>query len=243
MTTKKQLKSKIALVTGAGRGIGRAVMEALATEGCVAVGAARSENELKELCAGLAKKRLEADFIAADLSDPAAAASLVNTVIKRHKRIDILVNNAGLLYRNDILEVTEEEFDTTMTVNVKSMLFLCQHVLKDMMKRKSGHIVNVSSTVALGVPPHLATYGISKHAVVGLTQALYETAKLHGVKVNCVYPGITDTKMVRDLNPGNDGAEWMQPEDIADIVVFLLKQSRRAIVRDIVPWSTRHDRI
>lgn len=104
-------------------------------------------------------------------------------------------------------------------------------------------VINISSTAALQVPGALTSYGTSKVGLIGLSQALYETAKEYGVKVSVIYPGMTDTEMLRDFNPPVDPNRWMLPEDIVGCILFLLKQSDRVVVRDIVPWAARHDKI
>lgn len=238
------LKDKVAIVTGAGRGIGREVMLQLAQEGCQVVGTARTQAELERVKQEIEESGGKAVVIPLDLGDRKSPEILVKKVIEQFHRIDILINNAGIAFVSDFLDVTEEEFDLTMNVNLKSIFFLCQKALAVMKEQHSGYIINVSSTVALGVPPRLSTYGISKCGVVGLSQALYETAKEFGVKVSIVYPGITDTKMVRDINPDTSRPEqWMLPEDIAGTILFLLKQSDRVIMRDLVPWSVKYDKI
>ena len=112
-----------------------------------------------------------------------------------------------------------------------------------MEKQKSGYIINISSTAALCVPPGIAAYGISKLGMSGLTQALYETAKKSKVKVSIIYPGMTDTQMLRGFNPPVDPEKWMLPEDISDCVVFLLKLSDRVIIKELTPWAVKHDQI
>ncbi|MBN1675608.1 MAG: SDR family oxidoreductase [Kiritimatiellae bacterium] len=238
-----ELKDKVAIITGAGRGIGRSLSLMLAAEGCRVAGVARSRPELDALAAEIGGSGGEALVIDADLADLENARSLVDRVLARFGRLDILVNNAGVILPKPFLEVTEQEYDYTLELNLKSMFILCQKALAVMKEQRSGYIVNVSSTVALGVPAQHATYGASKCGVVGLSQALYETAKPFGVKVSIVYPGITDTKMVRDLHPPTQPEQWMQPEDIADCIRFLLKQSERVVIRELVPWSTGYDKI
>jgi NAD(P)-dependent dehydrogenase (short-subunit alcohol dehydrogenase family) len=154
-----------------------------------------------------------------------------------------LINNAAVLFASDILEVSGEEWDKTMDINLRSAFFLSQKVLKIMIEQKSGYIINISSTAALEVPPGIAAYGISKLAMTGMTQAMYEAGKEYGVKVSAIYPGMTDTEMLRGFDPPVAPDKWMKPEDISDCILFLLKQSDRMVVKDIIPWARRHDKI
>jgi NAD(P)-dependent dehydrogenase (short-subunit alcohol dehydrogenase family) len=178
-----------------------------------------------------------------DLSLEENIEKLVNQTVAKFGVIDILINNAAVLYPEPFLEATLEHWDQTMSINLRSIFLLSQRVLRFMKERHSGYIINISSVQALGVQPHVAAYGVSKCGMVGLSQALYEAAKEFSVKVSTVYPGITDTQMVRDLNPPTKPEQWMLPEDISYCVLFLLKQSPRMVVKDIVPWSVGYDRI
>ena len=157
--------------------------------------------------------------------------------------IDVLINNAAVFYPSDLMDITEEQWDKTMNINLRSTFLLSQKILKILVKQRSGYIINISSTAALEVPPGIAAYGISKLAMVGLTQAMYEVGKDFGVKVSAIYPGMTDTEMLRGFSPPVDPGKWMKPEDISDCVIFLLKQSNRMVIKDIIPWARRHDKI
>jgi NAD(P)-dependent dehydrogenase (short-subunit alcohol dehydrogenase family) len=154
-----------------------------------------------------------------------------------------LVNNAGVLFKDGVLNVTEDEWDQTMHINLKAAFFLAQRALKDMMTRHSGYIINMVSTAAICVPPGLTAYGTSKAGLIGASQALYEEAKQYGVKVSMIYPGMTDTSMVRAAGTGTSPEQWMLPKDISSCVMFLLKSSERMIVKEIIPWATGHDQI
>ena len=112
-----------------------------------------------------------------------------------------------------------------------------------MKEKRSSYIINISSTAALYVPATLTTYGASKKAMIGMNEALYETAKEYGVKVSIIYPGMIDTEMLRGFNPPVEASKWMQPEDMMDCVLFLLKQSERMVVKEITPWAAKHDQI
>ncbi len=237
------LKGKTAIVTGGGRGIGKAIALDLAKEGCNVVISSRTKEELDATVAEIKKYGVGALGLQLDLSDEKNIDTLVDTTLRTFNTVDVLVNCAGILIPKPFLDVTVEEWDNHMDINLKATFLLSQKVLRVMKEKRSGYIINISSTVALGVPATHVCYGASKCGVVGLSQALYETAKEFRVKVSTVYPGITDTKMVRDINPPSKPEQWMLPEDISYCVMFLLKSSDRMVVKDIVPWSTGYDKI
>lgn len=233
------LKNKTAIITGGGRGIGKITALELAKEGCNIVLAARSACELNDAAHEIEAEGAQVLSMPLDLALEESVNRLVDMALVRFGSIDILINNAGVLIPKPLQEVTLEEFDSTMNLNLRSAFLLSMKALAVMKERGEGYIVNISSTVALGVPSHLATYGMSKCGIVGLSQALYQEARNFGVKVSTVYPGITDTKMVRDANDPTDAERWMMPEDIACCILFLLKSSSRMVVRDIVPEAFR----
>ena len=237
------LTDRIAIVTGAGRGIGRAIAKALAKNGCKVVLVSRTESQLLDTQEEIKLEGGEAFSIPIDLSQKGSSVQLIESVVKQYGSLDILVNNAGILYATDYLSVTEEEWDRVMNINLKVPFLLSQSALRVMKEKHSGYIINISSTAALKVPGTLATYGTSKKGLIGLSEALYETAKEYGVKVSVIYPGMTNTKMLRDFNPPVESERWMLPDDIAGCVLFLLKQSNRVVVRDIIPWAARYDKI
>lgn len=237
------LKGKTAIITGGGRGIGRAVALDLAREGCNVVISSRNRQELDEVVKEAEDIGGKVMGLQMDLTVEQNLQILVDKSINVFGTIDILINNAGIIIPRPFNEITADEWDKTMNINLRSVFLLSQKALRVMMEKRSGYIINISSTVALGVPPHLASYGASKCGVAGLSQALHGTAKDFGIKVSTVYPGITDTKMVRDTDPPTKPEEWMQPEDISYCVLFLLKSSSRMIIKDVVPWSTGYDRV
>lgn len=237
------LKSKVAVVTGAGRGIGKAIALALADEGCNVVLVSRTESQLRETEAEIRRKGVQAVAVPADLSSKKEIDKVVEKTIAAFNTVNVLVNNAAVLYGTDFEDVTEEEWDTVMDINLKAPFFLSQAVLSIMKNLGEGYIINISSTAALEVPPPITSYGISKVGMIGMSQALYETAKKYGVKVSVIYPGMTNTEMLRGFDPPVDASKWMLPEDIAGSVIFLLKQSSRVVIRDLVPWAAKHDKI
>ena len=238
-----ELKGRVAVVTGASRGIGRAIAETLAAKGCSVVLAARSGPELGAAAAAIRAAGGKALPVVVDLAEPGAPQSVIDRAVEAFGTIDVLVNNAAVLHTTPYLEVTEQEWDAVMSLNVKAPFLLGQAALRIMQAKRSGYIVNISSTAALQVPRHLTTYGTSKKALIGLSEALYETAKECGVKVSVIYPGMTDTEMLRSVGVAVPEAFWMKAEDIAGCVLFLLEQSDRVVVRALVPWASRHDQI
>jgi short-subunit dehydrogenase len=215
----------------------------LAKEGCNVVITSRSKDQLDQVSGELKKSNAGFLSLPLDLSRKEDIDFLADRTIKEFKSIDILINNAAMLYSTPFMDLSEEMWDKTFDINLKAVFLLSRKVLKLMCSQKKGYIINISSTAALGVPPAIAAYGISKLAVSGLSQVLYETGKEHGVKVSTIYPGMTDTGMLRNFNPPVESKKWMLPEDITGCVMFLLKQSERVVIKDIVPWAARHDQI
>jgi 3-oxoacyl-[acyl-carrier protein] reductase len=149
--------------------------------------------------------------------------------------VEILVNNAGLLVANRIPDITPEEWDRTMAINLRAQFLLSQRVLALMKKAGSGYIINVSSPAGLHVSSLLASYGVSKAAVAAFSQALYDEAKRDGIKVSTLYPGYVDTEMLRTFKDvDRPASQWALPEDMAECVVFLLRLSDRVIVKDLM---------
>lgn len=239
----KNLSGNVAIVTGAGRGIGKDIALRLAGEGCSVVAVSRTASELEKTIDEIKVKGGKAIPVVADLSNKNEISKIVSQAVTHFQKIDILINNAAVLFSSSFHKISEEQWDVTMNVNLKAAFLLSQQVLEVMEKQKSGYIINISSTAALCVAPDIAAYGISKLGMAGLTQALYETAKKFGVKVSIIYPGMTDTQMLRGFNPPVDPKKWMLPEDISDCVMFLLKLSERVVIKELTPWAAAHDMI
>lgn len=192
------LANKVALVTGASRGIGRAVALSLAEEGAaVAVNHRERTADAAEVVAAIKKAGGSAMAVAADVSDSAVVAAMMATVERELGPVDVLVNNAGLAIMTGIDELTEEEFDRTIAVNLKSAFLCTKAVLPGMRARKWGRIVNISSGAARGaggIGPH---YNASKAGMEGLTRGYAAWVVKDGVTVNAVAPSLIETDMVR----------------------------------------------
>lgn len=230
-----ELQGKTAIITGGGRGIGRDVALALAHEKCNIVVTSRNQEEVTGVIKEAAAMGYAGLGLPYDLTIEGNIRELVEKTVERFGTVDILINSAGYAKRVPFFEETIEEFNKNLDINLKTVFSLSQKVLKIMTEKESGYIININSTVALGVPGFHTSYGASKCGLTGLSQAMYDTAKKYKVKVSNIYPGYTDTKMLRDLNTSVDPSLWLLPEDITYCILFLLKASERLIVQDIVP--------
>ena len=233
-----KLKDKIAIVTGAGRGIGRATALALAQEGAHLVLAARTVSEIEVVAEEIRSVGREVLVVATDVAKKADVVAMVQQTLERFGKVDILVNNAGVAVHNPIPDIREEDWDIQINVNLKSVFLCTQAVFTHMCGQGSGHIVNVSSLAGKYYPYKMAAYGAAKWGVVGLTGITQEEGRPHGVRAILVRPGPVDTKMRRD-NHDDDLDKLPQPEDIAEAILLAVTQHPRAYtpVFDVYPFE------
>lgn len=224
------LTGKIALVTGASRGIGRAIALELAAAGAdVAVNYAGSEQAAAEVVAEIEALGRRACKIKADVGSFEEADHMVSQVIEAFGRIDILVNNAGITRDNLIMRMKEEEFDQVINTNLKGVFNCIKAVTRPMMKQRSGRIINISSVVGALGNPGQANYVAAKAGVIGLTKAAARELASRGITVNAVAPGFIGTDMTEKLSEEQKAAllpqiplgRMGQPEEIARTVRFL----------------------
>jgi 3-oxoacyl-[acyl-carrier protein] reductase len=208
-----------AIVTGASRGIGRAIAIALAARGVKVALAARNEEALASVAAAIREGGGRALEAPADVSDEAQVAAMVERSAKELGPVDLLVNNAGLVERRAVVDTDPALWDRVLDVNLKGAFLCTKAVLPSMIARGRGRIVNVSSISGRLGTPLLASYCASKWGLIGLTKATAEELKPQGVQVFAACPGSVNTDM---LEKGLPGAEPdMEPEDVASIVVYL----------------------
>jgi len=193
--------TRIALVTGASRGIGRAVAQRLARDGRHVVLVSRSEGPLNEVRAAITDAGGRADVLAADVGDRAAWAKAVEGVVERHGRLDILVNNAGITRDNLSLRMSDEEWDSVISTNLTSAFVAIRACARAMMKQRFGRIVNIGSTSGVVGNAGQANYAAAKAGLIGLTKTIARELGGKGVTCNLIAPGFIETDMTANLPP------------------------------------------
>lgn len=238
------LTGKTALVTGASRGIGRAIALELATHGAnVAVNYAGSEARAEEVVQEIKQLGREAIKIQADVANTNDVQAMVKEVIQTFGSLDILVNNAGVTKDNLLLRMKEEDFDQVINTNLKGAFLCTKAVARQMMRQKSGKIINVASVVGVSGNPGQANYVAAKAGVIGLTKSTAKELASRNIHVNAVAPGFIATDMtdaltdeqkqgILDLIPL---AKFGQPEDVAKVVRFLASKDA-----DYITGQTLH---
>jgi 3-oxoacyl-[acyl-carrier protein] reductase len=232
-----RLQNKIALVTGASRGIGRASCLALAREGATIVGTARTHKDLEALEKEIVALGGKAKTFACDITKSAEVAACVKQTITDLGRIDILVNNAGIGGYRPFLDWTEDDYDRIMETNAKSTWLFCKEAIPHMLKQGGGNIVNVSSVAGLAGYPNEGIYCMSKSAQVALSQSLDREFYQRNIKVSLVCPGGVETHFALGDGRTPDGANmkgFSTAEDVADAVVMAVLPRERSRIVNII---------
>src|SRR4051794_9926375 len=232
-----RLKDKIALVTGASRGIGYASCLALAKEGATIVGTARTGKDLEALEKAVAGAGGKAKTFACDVTKSAEVAACVKQAIADFGRIDILVNNAGMGGYRPFLDWTEDDYDKIMETNAKSTWLFCKEAIPHMLKQGGGNIVNVSSVAGLQGYPNEGIYCMSKFAQVALSQSLDREFYDKNIKVSLVCPGGVETHFAIGDGRSYDGANmkgFSTPEDVAEAVLLAVIPRGRSRVVNVI---------
>jgi 3-oxoacyl-[acyl-carrier protein] reductase len=223
------METRVALVTGASRGIGQAILHALGRAGCIVVGTATSEAGAEAIGAALAEVGLKGEGLMLNVNDAAQVDAAIEGILSRHGRIDILVNNAGITRDNLLMRMKDEEWAAILDTNLTSVFRLSRAVLRPMMKARFGRIVNIASVVGASGNAGQTNYAAAKAGMIGFSKSLAQEVGSRGITVNCVAPGFIDTDMTKAL-PEAARAKLMEriplgklgtPEDIANSVAFL----------------------
>ncbi|KAF0100741.1 MAG: 3-oxoacyl-acyl-carrier protein reductase [bacterium] len=223
------METRVALVTGASRGIGQAILHALGRAGCIVVGTATSEAGAEAIGAALAGAGLKGEGLMLNVNDAAQVDAAIEGILARHGRIDILVNNAGITRDNLLMRMKDEEWAAILDTNLTSVFRLSRAVLRPMMKARFGRIVNIASVVGVSGNAGQTNYAAAKAGMIGFSKSLAQEVGSRGITVNCLAPGFIDTDMTKAL-PEAARAKLMEriplgklgsPEDIAHSVAFL----------------------
>ncbi len=226
----KLLDNKTALITGGSRGIGEAIVLKFAEHGAnIAFTYLSSEEKAQALVARVQEMGVKAVAYKSDAADFASAEALVNEVQKEFGKIDICINNAGISRDNLLLRVNEEQWDEVMNANLKSVFNLTRHVVRGMMKERSGSIINMSSIVGIKGNAGQSSYAASKAGIIGFTKSVAQELGSRNIRCNAIAPGFIETDMTHYLKEG-DADQWFnkiplhrfgKPEEIADVALFL----------------------
>lgn len=237
------LRGKIALVTGASRGIGRQIAISMAREGALVIvnyngSAARAEETVKEIT----ESGGQAEAVQCNVADYAAVEEMMKYVIGKYKRLDILVNNAGITKDNLLMKMGEEDFDAVIGINLKGAFNCTKHVSRQMLKQKGGRIINISSVSGVMGNAGQANYCASKAGVIGLTKSVARELGSRGITVNAIAPGFIDTEMTKVLSEDVKKAMGEQiplkrfgrTEDVAEAAVFLASDRAAYITGQVI---------
>ena len=235
--------SKTVLITGASRGIGRATALRFAREGYnIVINYLRSVDAAHHLLHELQDYPCNAILIQADITNRVQVRGMVSQSLTQFGAIDVLVNNSGIAQQKLFTDITEDEWNNMFDVNVKGAFHCCQFVLPDMIHRKEGRIINVSSMWGITGASCEVHYSASKAAVIGLTKALAKEVGPSGITVNCVAPGVIDTDMNACLRPEDLAAlreetplgRLGRPEDIANLIYYLASEQASFITGQVI---------
>lgn len=237
------LENRVALVTGAGRGIGRAIALKLASEGAIViVNYNGSESRAKEVVSQITEQGGKAAACQCNVADFAACGQMMETIIKDYGHLDILVNNAGITKDNLLMKMSEEEFDQVIDINLKGAFHCMKHVSRQMIKQRQGRIINISSVSGVSGNAGQANYSASKAGIIGLTKTVAREMAARGITVNAIAPGFIQTEMTDVLSDKIKESilekipmrQFGVPEDIGEMVLFLASDKARYITGQVI---------
>ena len=222
-----RLEGKVAIITGAGRGIGRSIALAMARDGAKIAVTGRTKERRDKVAKEIIANGGDARPFVLDVTKDEEVFIAVQQVLETWGQIDILVNSAGIIqYHTPVWETTIKEWDAMMGINLRGTFLCCHAVVPHMVNRREGKIINIASSSARMADDDLGPYTASKWAVAGYTTSLAKSVRPHGIRVNGLNPGWVDTDMSRELDPVGD-PEWSTPEEIANAALYLATDAPR----------------
>jgi len=225
----------VAIVTGAGRGVGRATALELARQGAHVALVARTEEQLRGVARKVETLGRRALVIPADITDEVQVAGMADQVLSEFKRVDFLINNAGIPCRGPVETLSLEQWNQTLAVNLTGMFLCSRAVITPMKQQRRGHIVNISSGAGKQGYPNLAAYCASKFGVIGFSESLAAEVGPNGIKVTTLLPGTVDTTFEGEA-PRGPGIKLLRPQDVAQAISSLLTQSECAWTQEVNLW-------
>lgn len=230
---ENSLQGKIAVITGGGSGIGRSVAEQLAQVGMKIVLLGGKRIDKLEETEKLVRQYSECYVIPGNLTDLESMKRKIDLAVKKAGGMDVLINNAGLALNSSFEEIREDQFDAIMNINVKVPYFLTQYALPYLKNSESATVINIASVVGHAGYPMQSAYVASKHALLGFTKSFAREYYKDNIRVHAICPGGVYTDMVKVARPDLSEEGMIMPEDIAEIILFLLKFRNNAVIDEI----------
>jgi 3-oxoacyl-[acyl-carrier protein] reductase len=233
MTSLTPLSGQVAVVTGAGRGIGAAIARKLALLGATVVLCGRTLKLLEATAASISANGGQVQALACDVTDLGSVQALAAAVAQRFGRIDILVNNAGVgSFAAPLHEMTPEAWEKILNTNLRGVFYCVRSFVPMMIKAGTGHIVNISSLAGKNALPNGAAYAASKWGLNGLSYSIAEELREHGIRVSVVCPGSVDTEL--SPHTGKDSNKMLKPDDVAHVVAMLVTQAPQSFASEVL---------
>ena len=237
-STRPLLAGQVAVITGAGRGIGAAIARKLAELGAVAVLCGRSRSTLESTAQFIEKAGGQAEIARCDVTDLASVEAVAGRVERTYARVDVLVNNAGIgAFGGPLHTLAPDSWDRVLNTNLRGVYYCIRSFAPMMIRARSGHILNISSIAGKNALPNGAAYAASKWGLNGLSYSVAEELRAHNIRVAVICPGSTDTEL--SPHTGKDPGKMLQPEDVAQVVEMLVTQSPRSFASEVILRPTQ----
>jgi 3-oxoacyl-[acyl-carrier protein] reductase len=228
-----KLKNKVAVITGAGKGIGKATASVFLKEGAKLVLVSRTKKDLDQINKEWKNYKEQFITVCCDVSKEASIKKIVDATIKKFKRIDILVNNAGFGIFAELVKSRLEDFDAMFNTNVRALYLLTKAFLPYMIKQKSGDIINIASIAGKNGVATGSIYSATKHAVMGLTRSLMLEVRKYNIRATSICPGSVDTEFFRQDGIGFKKETALQSENIAEAILLAVSLPKNALIHEI----------